>query len=164
MRRVNVVFVAIVVGSVLAGAVAAAGFGSELRTIETIDTVQGQIGTEVTELRVADGELLVAVRLTNPTGYAIELRGTFVRVFQGDPTQLAYGAGQRIDDGSERIPARGQLEARYAVNLDSEQADRLRTAFDEGPVRLTVFHSLSLRDRSFQVARTNITVTGEVGR
>jgi hypothetical protein len=164
MRRVNRYFVVIVIGSVLAGGAAATTFGSDLRTIDTIATVEGQVGTEVTDLRVVDDELLISVRLTNPTGFSIELRGTFVRVFRGDPTQLAYGAGQRVDDGSDRVPPRGRLDARYAVNLDDEQTERLRTAFESGPVRLTVFHSLSLQDRSFQIARSNITVNGEVGR
>lgn len=162
MRRVNLLFVAVVVGSLLSGAVAAAGFGTELRTIDTISIVEGQVGTDVESLSVADGELRVTVHLTNPTGYAIRLEGTFVRVFRDSPTQLAYGAGQRLDDGPERIPARGELTARYAVGLTPEQAERVRAAFREGPVRLTVFHSLSLREESFEIARTNVTVTGEV--
>lgn len=161
MRRVNVVFVAIVVGSVLSGGVAAAGFGTELATLDTISIVEDQIRTDVTALRVEDDELWITVRLTNPTGYVIHLEGTFVRVFQGSPTQLAYGAGQRVDDGAERVPARGEVSAEYVVGLSSEQADRLRTAFEAGPVQLTVFHSLTLRGESFEVARTNVTVTGE---
>jgi hypothetical protein len=164
MRRVNVVFVALVVGSLLSGGVAATSFGSELRTTDIISVVEGQLETDVPELRVADGKLFVRVELTNPTGYTVRLEGTFVRVFRGDPTQLAYGAGQRLDDGAERIPPHGQVEARYAVGLNSEQEDRLRTAFEAGPVRLTVFHAMSLRGQSFSVERPNITVTGEVGR
>lgn len=164
MRRVNQVFVALVVGSLLTGGVAATSFGTELRTTKTIDRVQGQIGSDVTALKVAEGELFVTVEVTNPTGYAIRLRGTFIRVFEGDRTQLAYGAGQRIDDGRERIPPHGKLVARYAVGLDSEQAERLRSAFESGPVRLSVFHSLSLRGKSFKITRTNVTATGEVER
>lgn len=163
MRRVNVVFMALVVGALLSGGVAATSFGSELRATDIISVVEGQLGSDVTELRVADGELFVTVELTNPTGYAVRLKGTFVRVFRGDPTQLAYGAGDRIDDGPERIPPHGQLEARYTVGLNSEQERRLRTAFESGPVRLTVFHAMSLRGQSFSVERPNVTVTGEVG-
>ncbi|NIS31942.1 MAG: hypothetical protein GWN07_16205, partial [Actinobacteria bacterium] len=77
--------------------------------------------------------------------------------FQGDPTQIAYGAGARLDDGPARIPARGELTARYAVGLSPEQTDTVRSAFREGPVRLTVFHSLALRGESFEIARTNVT-------
>lgn len=163
MRRVNLLFVAVVVGSLLSGAVAAAGFGTELRTVDTISLVEDQVSTDVESLSVADRELRVRVHLTNPTGYPITLEGTFVRVFQDSPTQLAYGAGQRLDDGPDRIPARGDLTARYAVGLTPEQADRVRAAFEAGPVRLTVFHSLSLRGESFEIARTNVTVSGEVG-
>lgn len=162
MRRVNVVFVAIVVGSLLSGAVAAAGFGTELRTIDTISLVEDQLSTDVTGLEVADQELRVTVQLTNPTGYAIELEGTFVRVFQDSPAQIAYGAGQRVDDGPERIPARGALTAEYAVGLSPQQDQRVHEAVAAGPVRLTVFHSLALRGESFEIARTNVTVTGEV--
>lgn len=162
MRRVNVVFVALVVAALLAGGVAANSFGAELQTTEIISVVGSQLESDVTELRVADGELFLRVDLTNPTGYAVRLEGTLVRVFRGDPTQLAYGAGHRLDDGPERIPPHGQLEARYSVGLNAEQEDRLRTAFESGPVRLTVFHSMSLRGQSFSVERRNITVTGEV--
>lgn len=162
MRRVNAMFVAVVVAAVLSGAVAAADFGTELRTIDTISVVEDQVETEVTALRLTDGELRVTVRLTNPTGYSLGLEGTFVRVFQDGPSQLAYGAGRRVDDNSERIPARGELTAVYAVGLSDDQADRLREAFASGPVRLTVFHSLALRGKSFEITRTNVTVTGEV--
>lgn len=163
MRRVNRFFVAIVLLSLFAGGVGANSFGSELRATEIISAVEPQIESDVTELRAVDGELLVTVEVTNPTGYPIRLEGTFVRVFRGDPTQLAYGAGQRLDDGPERIPPRGDLVARYSVGLNAEQADRLRTAFESGPVRLTVFHAMSLRGKSFTVIRPNVTVTGEVG-
>lgn len=163
MRRVNAAFVAIVAGAVLAGGVAATGFGTELRTIDTISIVEDQVGSDVTTLRVDGGKLHVTVRLTNPTGYAIRLEGTFVRVFGDSPTQLAFGAGRRVDDGRERIPARGELTADYVVGLSPDQADRLRAAVAAGPVRITVFHALSLRGESFEVARTNVTVTGEVG-
>lgn len=162
MRPVNVVFVALVVGSLLVGGVAANGFSSELRTTDRISDIQGQIGSDVTALRVADDDLFVTVAVTNPTEFPLRLRGTFVRVFRGDPTQLAYGAGQRLDDSAERIQPGQTLVARYRIGLTSEQADRLRTAFGSGPVRLTVFHAMELRGQSFQVIRTNITVTGEV--
>lgn len=162
MRPVNRFFVVIVVVSLLAGGIGANSFGSELRATEIISVVESQIDSEVTELRVTDGELLVTVEVSNPTGYPIQLEGTFVRVFRGDPTQLAYGAGHRLDDGPERVPPRGNLVARYSVGLNSEQADRLRTAFESGPVRLTVFHAMSLRGKSFTVIRPNVTVTGEV--
>lgn len=163
MRQVNAAFVAIVVGATLAGGVTATGFGTELRTIDTISLVEDQIGSDVTTLRIDGGELHLTVRLTNPTGYAIRLEGTFVRVFGDGSTQLAFGAGRRADDGVERVPARGELTADYVVGLSPEQADRVRTAFEAGPVRLTVFHSLSLRGKSFEIARTNVTVSGEVG-
>lgn len=162
MRRVNVVFVAIVIGGTLSGVVAAAGFGTELRTIDTISVVENQVSTEVETLELADQELRITVRLSNPTGFTIGLDGTFVRVFRDSPTQIAYGAGQRMDDGPERITARGELTATYAVGLSPDQTEEVRAAFREGPVRLTVFHSLSLRDKSFEIARTNVTVTGEV--
>lgn len=162
MRRVNAMFVAVVIAAVLSGAVTAAGFGTELRTIDTISVIENQIQSDVTDLRLTDDELRVTVELTNPTGYPLGLEGTFVRVFQDGPSQLAYGAGQRVDDNPERIPARGELTAVYAVGLSDDQADRLREAFASGPVRLTVFHSLTLRGESFEVSRTNVTVTGEV--
>jgi len=163
MRRVNVVFVVLVVGAVLSGVVAAAGFGADLRTIETISVIEDQVGTEVGELRITDQELRVTVRITNPTGFELSLQGTFVRVFQGSPKQIAYGAGQRIDDRGARIPERGALTATYGVSLSPDQAEAVRQAFKRGPVRLTIFHSLSLRDESFEIARTNVTMTGEVG-
>lgn len=162
MRRVNIVFVVLVAGAVLTGGVAASGFGSELQTIDTIGVVHGQLGTDVTDLRLADGELVVSVRLTNPTGYPIQLGGTFVRVAQEDSVQLAYGAGTRLDDGPERIPSHGRLDARYSVGLTADQADRVRAAFESGPVQVSVAHSLSLGGKSFQLTRSNITVSGEV--
>lgn len=162
MRRVNVFFLAIVVGATMAGAAAATSFGTELRTIDTISVIEGQIGTDVTALEVADQELRLTVHLTNPTGYTLRLRGTFVRVFQGGPTQLAYGTGQRLDDRRERIPARGELTVRYAVGLTPEQSNQVRAAVASDPVRLTVFHSLTLRDEPFRIARTNVTVSGTV--
>lgn len=164
MRRVNTVFVVLVAGAVLSGGVAASGFGSDLHTIDTIGVVHGQLGTDVTDLRLVDGELLVSVRLTNPTGYPIELRGTFIRVAQEASIQLAYGAGTRVDEGDELLPPHGRLDARYAVGLTRDQEDRVRTAFDSGPVRVTVAHSLSLGDKTFDLSRSNISVNGEVGR
>lgn len=164
MRRVNVVFVAVVVGAALSGAVAAAGFGTELRAIDTISLVEDQVRTEVTDLQVVDDELRLTVRLSNPTGYPIGLEGTFVRVFQNGRTQVAYGAGQRVDDNAGHVPARGELTAEYVVGLTAEQAEAVRSAFEAGPVRLTVFHSLTLRGEPFEITRTNVTVTGTVGR
>lgn len=163
MRRVNLVFVAVVIAAMGSGGIAAAGFGTELQTIDTISVAKGQVGSDVTELRVVDEELRLTIRLSNPTGYSIGVEGTFVRVFQDDPTQLAYGAGQRVDANTDRIPARGELTVEYAVGLSTEQANRVRSAVEAGPVRLTVFHSLSLRGESFEISRTNVTVTGEVG-
>lgn len=163
MRRVNAVFVAVVVGAVLTGAVTATGFGTELSTVNTISIIENQLRSDVTELRVVDQELQLTVRITNPTGYQLGLDGTFVRVFQGGPDQLAYGAGQRTDDGSDRIPARGSLTVRYVVGLSPSQAEDVRSAIESGPVQLTVFHSLTLKDESFNIGRGNITVTGEVG-
>ena len=162
MRRVNVVFVAVVVGTLLTGAVTAASFGTELRTIDTISLIEDQVRTDVEELRLVDEELRVTVELTNPTGYPLALEGTFVRVFEDGPTQLAFGAGIRLDDGPTTVPARGSLTASYAVRLSPEGADAVERAFEAGPVRLTVFHSLALRGESFEIARTNVTVTGEV--
>ncbi|NIS31943.1 MAG: hypothetical protein GWN07_16210, partial [Actinobacteria bacterium] len=60
-------------GALLSGVVAGAGFGTELRTIDTISLVERQLSTEVESLAVADGELRVTITLTNPTGYPIEL-------------------------------------------------------------------------------------------
>jgi len=162
MRRVNGFFVSIMIGALLSGVVAAAGFGTELSTIDTISVIENQVSTDVETLRLVDRELRVTVRLSNPTGFTIGLEGTFVRVFEDSPKQLAYGAGQRIDDGQATVPARGELTATYAVRLSPDQADEVRSAFREGPVRLTVFHSLSLRDKTFEIARTNVTTTGEV--
>lgn len=162
MRRLNGLFVAIMIGALLSGTVAAAGFGTELSTIDTISVIENQVSTDVETLELTDQELRFTVRITNPTGFTIGLDGTFVRLFKDSPTQLAYGAGQRLDDGPATIPARGELTATYGVSLSPDQADDVRAAFSEGPVRLTVFHSLSLRDKSFEVARTNVTITGEM--
>jgi hypothetical protein len=162
VRQVNAAFAAVVVAAVLAGGVTATDFGMQLRTIDTIGVVEGQLDSTVTALRVDGGELRLTVRLANPTGYAIDLRGTFVRVFHDGPNQIAYGAGQRADDGPTRLPPRGSLSATYVVGLSPDQAQRLRSAVREGPVRLTVFHSMALRGEPFELARTNVTVTGEV--
>ncbi|MFB6360542.1 MAG: hypothetical protein ABEH59_04400 [Halobacteriales archaeon] len=162
MRRVNGLFVAIMIGGLLSGGVAAASFGTELRTIDTISVIENQISTDVEQLEVVDEELRVTVRLNNPTGFTIGLDGTFVRVFEDSRQQLAYGAGQRVDGGPATVPARGRLTATYIVHLSSNQAAEVRAALREGPVRLTVFHSLSLRDQSFEIARTNVTISGEV--
>lgn len=161
MRRVNLVFVAIVVGSVLAGGGAAASFGTELRTVDTITLVQGQLESQVTSMAVVGEELHVSVRLANPTGSPVHLSGTFVRVFADDGTQLAYGAGERTDDGPGTLGARSELTARYIVRLTPSQADRLETAVEAGPVRVRLFHSMSLGDEPFQIIRNDV-VSGEV--
>lgn len=159
MRRVNVVFVAVVVGATLTGGVTAAGFGTDLRTVDTITTVERRLGTTAVDLRLSDQTMLVEVRLTNPTGYRIGLAGTFVRVYDDDRNQLAYGTGDRVDDGPSVVPPRGSLDARYAVGLTPAEADRLRAALADGPVRLSLSHSLSLRGKSFQLVRSNVTVS-----
>lgn len=164
MRRVNTVFVGVVAVSVAVGGVAGAGFGGELDAINTIDIVDQQLDSTVTELRLVDGTLRVSIRIENPTGYPVRLHGTFVRVFEGSREQLAYGSGQRLDDAGDVVPARGHLSPRYLITLSPEQADRLRAEFRRDTVRLTVFHSMSLRGERFRIARTNITVRGEVGR
>lgn len=162
MRRVNVVFGAIVVGAVLTGGAATVSFGTELRTVDTISAVERQLDSSVTALRVVDGELHVSVRLVNPTEYPIRLHGTFVRVFpDGGGTQLAYGAGDRVDGGPVRLDAHSDLRAAYVVRLTPEQADRVREAVSAGPVRVRLFHSLSLGDESFRLVRTDDGVVGE---
>lgn len=139
-----------------------AGFGSDLQAVETISLVQGQLDSEVTAFRVIEDEVRVSVRLVNPTGYPVRLRGTFVRVVAEDGSQLAYGAGQRVDEGGEVVEAKGELIAHYVVRLSPEQVDRLRAAVAAGPVRVRLSHSLSLQDESFTLARTDERVSGEV--
>lgn len=154
----NLAFVGIVVAAAVVGGASAVSYGSELRTVDLITLVEGRLGSDVTALRLVDGELRFTVTIDNPTDHPLELRGSFIRVFQGEAAQLAYGAGQRLDDGPTRVPARGTLTARYAVSLSPSGADRLREAFRAGPVRVSVFHSLALRGRSFEIARADITV------
>lgn len=162
MRRVNGVFGAIVVLALLTGGVAAVDFGTELRTVDTISLVERQLDSSVTSFRVVDGEIHVTVQLTNPTGYAVRLHGTFVRVFEpSGGSQLAYGAGERVDDGPETIGPRAELTARYRVRLTPGQTSAVRETVDAGPVRVRLFHSMSLGEEAFTLVRNDDAVTGE---
>lgn len=145
----------------MAGGVAAASFGTELRTVDTITLIRGQIDSDVTSFQVVGDELHVSVRLANPTGFDVRLSGTFVRVFADEETQVVFGAGERVDDGSTVIESRSELSARYIVRLTPTQAERLRSAVEAGPVRVRLFHSMSLGDEPFQIVR-NDDVAGEV--
>lgn len=162
MARANRIFVAAVLLSLALGGLAGADYAGELGAIEDITVVERQLESTVTELRLEGGALEFAVVIENPTTHAVELHGTFVRIFEGRPEQLAYGAGERVDDGRRTVPAHGHLRGEYRLPLSPEQEDRLRQAFRAGPVRVSVFHSLSMRGEPFRVARTNITVEGAV--
>lgn len=162
VRRVNGVFGAIVVLALLTGGVAAVDYGTELRTVDTISLVERQLDSSITGFRVTGGEIHVTVRLTNPTGYAVRLHGTFVRVFAPNGgSQLAYGAGERVDDGPETVGPRAELTARYRVRLTPDQASAVRETAEAGPLRVRLFHSMTLGEEAFTLVRNDDAVTGE---
>ena len=151
MERTNVAFLLLVALSVLLGGNVAAGFGSDLQTVDTISVVQDQIETDVTDATVDDGALVVTVSLQNPTGYDFQLTGSHFRAFNDTELKLAYASGQRIDDGEDVLAARDSLDVRYRVPLTPAQAQKLETALANGQPSLTGTHSLQLGDTKFTV-------------
>lgn len=163
MERTNAAFLLIVALSALLGASVAAGFGSDLQTVDTISVVKDRIDTSVADATVEDGALLVTVEIDNPTRYDFRLTGSHFRAFNDSEPKLAYASGQRIDDGEEVLAGKSTLSVRYRVPLTPTQADRLPAAFERGDATLTGSHSLQLGDTRFSVVIDPVALPGGDG-
>lgn len=163
MERTNAAFVLLVALSVLLGVNVAAGFGTDLQTVDTISVVKDQIETDVTDASVTSGSLVVALELDNPTRYDFRLTGSHFRAFNDSEPKLAYASGQRLDDGEQTLPARGTLTVRYRVRLTPTQARNLEAALEDGAPSLTGTHSFLLGDKRFSVTIDPVPLSGSDG-
>lgn len=161
MERTNAAFLLIVALSVLLGANVAAGFGSDLRTTDAISVVKDRLSTDVSDVAVEDGAMVVTVEIENPTGYDFRVTGSHFRAYNDTETKLAYASGQRIDDGEDVLPARGSLALRYRVPLTPAQAEKLEVALRKGDASLTGTHSLRLNDIQFSIAIDPVDLANE---
>lgn len=160
MERTNAAFLLFVALSVTLGVYVAAGFGSDLQTVDTISVVSERIDTQATDATVEDGALVATLSLQNPTRYDFRLTGSHFRAFNDSEPKLAYASGQRIDDGEEVLPARGSLTVRYRIPLTPTQARNLEGALENGTPSLTGTHSFWLGDTQFSVTIDPVPLSG----
>lgn len=152
-------FLAVLLVSLANGGATVANFTGNLQSIDAAAYVDNRIETDVSVSAVADRRVTLAVRISNPTGLAVRLDGAHVRIHNQTDKRLASGAGRRVDDRGDTIPAGGTLTATYDIRVSPEQRGSVRAALERG-ARVTVRLGLNLRETRFTVVRTS-TVTVE---
>lgn len=130
----------VLLAGVVAGvAFAGAGLGTSHAAVSaalTAEDVAGAAETEVTGVRVADGELRFAATVRNPTDTRVVVEAGFMRAFQGGD-QLAYGPlVVESDGGSVVVPPGGSATVEVAMRTSDDQAATTSDALRSGEVRL----------------------------
>lgn len=164
MRRLDVGFALVVLASVVVGGATAANFGSRLHAVNATQFVEDEITTQITDVHVENRRLYVEEEIRNPTKYDIRLTGSFLRAFNETDSRIAWGSVTRVDDESNVVPSRESLTVRFVLRLTPQQADRLRSAPENGGFSVTGTHSLELRDTRFTktIAASRVNETTEV--
>lgn len=152
-------FLAVLLVSLANGGATVANFAGTLQSIDATAYVENRIETDVSVSTVADRRVTLAVRISNPTGLDVHLDGAHIRIHNESDKRLASGAGRRVDDPVNTIPAGGNLTATYELRLSPGQRASVRAALERG-ARVTVRLGFHLRETRFTVVRTS-TVTLE---
>lgn len=160
MDRLRAAFVAVLLVSLANGGAAVADFGGNLQTIDEAGFVEERVDADVTDVTLRDRRVAVTVRVTNPTGLDVQLVSGHFRLHNRTETRLASGAGERIDDGGETVPAGGVLTATYEIRLSPSQESQVRDALDRD-AKVTMKLALRLRDSRFIVRETADTTGGD---
>jgi hypothetical protein len=117
----------------------------------------------VTELdATTEGEprVLLTVRIENPSGRALSLGGTYVRLSNDSEPTLAAGAADFAGVDPPVTLAAGETRTvRYAVSVREDTARRVRAASAAGPVTASLSLSLHYRDTAV-TGRVTDTVGG----
>lgn len=159
MDRLRTAFLAVLLVSLANGGATVVNFAGNLQSIDAAAYVKSHIEADVSVATVTDDRVRLAVRISNPTGLAVRLDGAHVRIHNQTDKRLASGAGRRVDDRGDTIPAGGTLTATYDIRVSPEQRGSVRAALERG-ARVTVRLGLNLRETRFTVVRTS-TVTVE---
>lgn len=132
--------------SVAAGAAGLGTVGTQVGLAYTAASVSDRADVTVTGVDASGDDLELSLELSNPTGTPVKLTGLYVQVATQEESQLAYGAGQRVDDGPAVIRPGETITARYHVGMSPAQAERVREALDRGTVTVVGRTRLHLTD------------------
>lgn len=159
MRRLNRVFLAVVLVAAAVGGATAVQFRNDLGAVSTVLAVEDRVEVRVMDAAPTEDGLTVTARLRNPTGYSFRVTGGgVVSAHNGTGEAIASGAGQRVDDGGDVLAAKGSLTVRYSARATPAQQRWVATAFEAGTVSVTVRVPLYYGDTRFTA-----TGTGTVG-
>lgn len=159
MRRLNRVFLAVVLVAAAVGGATAVQFRNDLGAVSTVLAVEDRVEVRVMDATPTEDGLTVTARLRNPTGYSFRVTGGVVSAHNGTGEAITSGAGRRVDDGGDVLAAKGTLTVRYSARATPTQQRWVATAFEAGTVSVTVAVPLYYGDTRFTATGTG-TVDG----
>lgn len=133
-ERRRVAAAGLLVAGVVLGAVGIAAIGADVGHARTVADISDRASATVTDASVTDGDLVLTVRLDNPTDRAIEPTGLYVRARNETEASLVQGPGQPVGGESPVVEPGGTATVSYRFPLAPDQADRVRAALDDGVV------------------------------
>lgn len=150
MDRLQAAFVALLLVAGALGGATALDTGSTLRAVDASSLIKDQVQVDVENVDLRDERLVVTTAIENPTGLDLDIDGARFRVYNASNDRLAFGAGERLDDGGTTLGAGETVTATYAVRLSPAQRDTLATAL-EGEAAISINLALGLGDTSIVV-------------
>lgn len=151
MHRLNKLFLVFTLSLILLGGVSVAEFSQSLGDVQDAGLVEDQVETDVASGDVVDGQFVLRVEISNPTRFSLDLNGAFTTL-SSDGETLAFGSIVNHDEIPSEIPARGSVTVEYEFALSDEQEAEVRTAMDEGSVKVTGQHAVQLKDTQFSIS------------
>ncbi|PSQ15246.1 hypothetical protein BRD00_14795 [Halobacteriales archaeon QS_8_69_26] len=158
MDQLRVAFAALLILSVSIGGVTAVDFRDRLDSIGTSTIVKEQITAELVDSELREDRFVATIRLENPTQFDVIVESARFRVYNRTTPLIADGAGERLDDNGEVLPAGEALTVTYAIGFSPDQERNLREA-RRNEALLSATFSMRIGDVSFTVNRKGLDVT-----
>lgn len=147
MRRLNLVFLAVVLVAAAAGGATALQLHDDIGAVNTVAAVKDRLDVAVTDATLTDRGLEVTARVRNPTGYRFRVAGGVVSSQNASGTAVAYGAAWTVEDDVVVAP-RGSRPVRLVLPLSTTMRQQLAASFPDG-IAVTVSVSLYYDDVQF---------------
>lgn len=164
MKRIDQVFVVVVLLSAILGGVTFLNFQDSLRTSDRIPDISERVNVEVTHFTLGEESAQVKTRISNPTRFNLTIQSVFFRMATNDDVQIAYGSGVRQGNQSISLAPGESTVVTYKIRLSPSQIDQLRSALNSGGFILTGRQSMLYNEAQFtaDINEIRITETGEV--
>lgn len=158
MRRVDAVFLLVVLGAAVAGGATLFAFSETLATQELIPVLQDNVAVEVTDVSVADRSVAVTVRFRNPTGSALTVNGGYFAVYRNG-SRLAYGTASLSPPLT--VGPRQSASATFELRLSPTQAESVQSAVEAGGFELQNQYGVTVADSEFTLRHDRVRVPAE---